>query len=66
MKFILLSKEMTKTYCEKILMPKGAIEIMSNMAEEINNNKKLFDIYNEFYESYIYQKADIGQRSGNR
>lgn len=48
-----MSENLTKDYCKKILMPEGATEILMNIAEKIKNDKQLFDIYTEFYSSYI-------------
>ena len=53
MEYKLLSKDMTDAYCKKILMPEGATNILADMADRINNDKKLYDVYNKFYEDYI-------------
>lgn len=53
MEFKLLSKDVTEDYCRKICMPEGATQILADMAEKINEDKKLFYVYNKFYEDYI-------------
>jgi len=53
MELLLLSKDLTRLYCRKILMPEGAIEILVNMINKINNDQKLFDIYMDFYRNHI-------------
>jgi hypothetical protein len=34
-------------------MPEGAAEILANIAEKIKNDRKLYDIYEEFYKNYL-------------
>lgn len=53
MEFKPLSKDMTEAYCKKVSMPVGATKILADMTEKINHDKKLFDVYNKFYEDYI-------------
>ncbi|MEK6991707.1 acyltransferase domain-containing protein [Paenibacillus sp. FSL K6-1566] len=53
MELLLLTKELTQQYCRKILMPEGATEILMDIADKINHDPQLFEIYWEFYKSYI-------------
>jgi len=53
MEFQLLSKELMQHYCNKILMPKGATEILLEIADRLNKDEKLFHIYKDFYVNYI-------------
>lgn len=53
MELLLLSEELTRQYCRKILMPEGATEILADIANKINQDQKLYDIYTEFYKNYI-------------
>ena len=53
MEFKLLSEHLTKYYCDRILMPEGATEILVEIARKINGDEKLFEIYKDFYSSYI-------------
>lgn len=52
-KFELLSEKLTRHYCQKILMPAGATELLEDIAARIKSDKRLFEIYRDFYESYI-------------
>jgi hypothetical protein len=53
MKHFLLGKDLLHHYCQKILMPEGATEILVDITDTIENDQKLFDIYLEFYKNYI-------------
>ncbi|BFT72854.1 acyltransferase domain-containing protein [Paenibacillus sp. P36] len=53
MELLLLSKELTQQYCRKILMPEGATELLVEIANKLNNDHKLLDIYMDFYKNTI-------------
>lgn len=53
MELLLLSKDLTQQYCKKILMPEGATEILVEIANKLNADQKLLDIYMEFYKNNI-------------
>lgn len=53
MELWLRSRELTQAYCRKILMPEGATEILVDITDKINQNPRLFEIYRDFYKSYI-------------
>lgn len=53
MEFQLLSNNLTEYYCNKILMPKDATSILQEIAYSIKENSQLFEIYQDFYTSYI-------------
>ncbi|WP_125461140.1 acyltransferase domain-containing protein [Paenibacillus ihbetae] len=53
MELWLRSRELTQAYCRKILMPEGATEILVDITDKINQDPRLFEIYRDFYKSYI-------------
>ena len=53
MELLLRSRELTQAYCRKILMPEGATEILVDITDKINQDPRLFEIYRDFYKSYI-------------
>lgn len=53
MNFPLLNPDTTECYAKKILMPGGAIELLTQIAKELNEDATLFGIYENFYNSYI-------------
>ncbi|MDR6879984.1 acyltransferase domain-containing protein [Bacillus sp. 3255] len=53
MEYVLLSPELTQHYCRKIKMPEGATELLVGIANRLNHDPKLMDIYKEFYMNYI-------------
>lgn len=50
---MLLSKGLTRHYCDKILMPEGATKELVKVSERINTDQKLLKIYENFYTNYI-------------
>jgi hypothetical protein len=53
MDFKLLSENLTGYYCKKISMSQGATEVLVDIAAKIKNDKKLYEIYEDFYTKYI-------------
>lgn len=53
MSYPLLNPEVTVKYAQKILMPDGATALLKDIAEQLNNDQQLLDIYKAFYTSYI-------------
>jgi len=53
MDFILLSKERTQHYCNKILMPQGATDILLEIVDRLHDDQKLLGIYKTFYADNI-------------
>lgn len=53
MEFLLLSQDLTQHYCRKIRMPEGATELLVNIANKLNDDQKLLDIYMDFYKQNI-------------